>query len=135
KPKLAEEVIADLEQWVKMGAPDPRGGKSLAKPATWNAAQAPDHWAFKKIARPPVPNVADPNHFVQNPIDNFVLAKLTEKQLKPSPKADKRTLIRRVTYDLTGFPPTAEEVEEFVREFSPSPDLPFSPSRQEREIG
>jgi len=119
KDKLPDEVIADFEQWVKMGAPDPRTGSSLAKSAAWDAAKVKDHWAFKKIANPPVPKTAAPEHFVQNPIDNFVLAKLSEKKLQPSPKADKHTLIRRVTYDLTGLPPTPEEVDAFLADKSP----------------
>ena len=60
-----------------------------------------DHWAFKKITNPPVPKVDD-KHTVQNPIDNFIIAKLSEKKLTPSPKADKHTLIRRVTIDVCG---------------------------------
>ncbi len=119
KPKLAEEVLADFEQWVKLGAPDPRSRKTIAKPAKWDTAQAADHWAFKKITKPPVPNVADSQHFARNPIDQFILAKLRERSLAPSPPADKRTLIRRVTYDLIGLPPSAEEVDAFLADSSP----------------
>ena len=120
KDKLSDAVIADFEQWVKMGAPDPRTEKGLAKSATWDAAKAKDHWAFKKISNPPVPKPADAKHFIQNPIDNFVLAKLDEKKLTPSAKADKHTLIRRVTYDLIGLPPTPQEVDAFLADNSPN---------------
>ncbi len=119
KDKLEEAVIADFEQWVQMGALDPRTGKSVAKAAVWDAAKVADHWAFKKIANPPIPNAPDPGHFIQNPIDSFILAKLAENKLQPSPKTDKRTLMRRVTYDLTGLPPSAAEVDAFVADPSP----------------
>ncbi|MEO6752464.1 MAG: c-type cytochrome domain-containing protein, partial [Chthoniobacteraceae bacterium] len=94
KDKLSDEVLADFEKWVKMGAPDPRDGKASRKLA-WDADTAKKHWAYQKISNPPVPKVADPKHFIQNPIDSFVLAKLAEKKLAPSAKADKQTLIRR----------------------------------------
>ncbi len=120
KDKLPDSVLADFEQWVRMGAPDPRSGKTLAKSATWDAAKAADHWAYKKVSNPPVPKPADPQHFAQNPIDSFVLAKLAEKKLQPSAKADKHSLIRRVTYDLIGLPPTPAEVDAFVADTSPN---------------
>ncbi len=117
KDKLPDAVLADFAQWIKMGAPDPRDGKASRKLA-WDADTAKKHWAFQKISNPPVPQVADTKHFIQNPIDSFVLAKLTEKKLAPAAKADKQTLIRRVTYDLIGLPPTPEEVEAFLADHS-----------------
>jgi Protein of unknown function (DUF1553)/Protein of unknown function (DUF1549)/Planctomycete cytochrome C len=123
KNKLPENVIADFEAWVKMGAPDPRttpsSGKHASKTAPWDAEKAAKHWAFQKITNPPIPKVEDPTRFVQNPIDQFVLAKLSENKLKPSPKADKLTLIRRLSYDLTGLPPNPEEVDAFLADKSP----------------
>ena len=120
KDKLSEAVLADFAQWIKMGAPDPRTEKGLAKSATWDAAKAKDHWAFKKISNPAVPKVADPKHFIQNPIDSFVLAKLDEKKLPPSAKTDRHTLLRRVTYDLIGLPPTPQETDAFLADNSPN---------------
>ncbi len=119
KDKLSDDVIADFQKWVKMGAPDPRDGKTTRRNA-WDENTAKTHWAFQKIANPPVPKPADPKHFIQNPIDAFVLAKLAEKKLAPSQKADKHTLIRRVTYDLTGLPPTPAEVDAFLTDNSPN---------------
>jgi hypothetical protein len=119
KDKLSDAVLADFEQWIKMGAPDPRDGKTTRKLA-WDENTAKTHWAYQKISNPPVPKPADAKHFIQNPIDNFVLAKLTEKKLAPSAKADKHTLIRRVTYDLTGLPPTPAEVDAFLADNSPN---------------
>ena len=120
KDKLSDEVLADFEQWIKMGAPDPRSGKGIAKSATWDAAKYVDHWAFKKISNPPVPKSEGGTGFIQNPIDNFVLAKLTEKKLQPSAKADKHTLLRRITFDLIGLPPTPEEMNAFLTDASPN---------------
>ena len=118
--KLSDAVIADFEAWVKMGAPDPRSGPALAKKETWDAAKAAEHWAFKPVAKPTAPKVADPKKFVQNPVDQFVLDTLHAKRLGHSAKADKQTLLRRVTYDLTGLPPSREETEAFLADSSPN---------------
>jgi len=116
EPKLADNVIADFEQWIRMGAPDPREATEH-KIAAVDFEKAREHWAFKPVTKPAVPKAAD-KKFVQSPIDAFVFAKLQEKGLRPSPQADKRTLIRRVYYDLTGLPPTPEEVESFAKDNS-----------------
>ncbi|MEI6714833.1 MAG: PSD1 and planctomycete cytochrome C domain-containing protein [Verrucomicrobiota bacterium] len=118
KDKLSEAIIADFEEWVKMGAPDPRAGSGVVKGLAWDAAKAAEHWAFKPVTNPPIPKTGDRNGFIQNPIDNFVLARLRKEKLPPSAKADKQTLIRRVTYDLTGLPPSADEVAAFVADES-----------------
>src|SRR5262249_25437567 len=89
KPKLANEIIANFEQWIKMGAPDPRSGKSVAKLPAWGDASPADHWAFQKIKNLPIPNVDDVLSFVRSPIDHFVLAKLAEHNLTPSPPVDR----------------------------------------------
>jgi hypothetical protein len=77
------------------------------------------HWSFQPVKRPVVPVVKNKS-WVKNPIDNFILAKLEAKNLTPAAKLGKRALIRRVSYDLTGLPPTPEEVEAFVADTSPS---------------
>jgi mono/diheme cytochrome c family protein len=107
--KLGDSEIADLTEWVKSGAPWPVGKPT--KPGT-------GYWAFQPLQKtaPPVPRDAAWPH---NAIDRFILAKLEEKNLRPGKPADKRTLIRRATYDLTGLPPTPEEVESFVADASP----------------
>ncbi len=113
--KLPENQIEDLVAWVKMGAPDPRTGK----PETGNPkTETKDHWAFKGVKEPALPAVKN-RKMVQTPVDNFVLAKLEAKGLSLSPRADKRTLIRRATYDLIGLPPTPEEVQAFETDKSP----------------
>src|SRR5262245_54178268 len=76
------------------------------------------HWAFRAPVRPAVPRVKNGN-WVRNPIDAFVLSRLEAKGLSPSPSADRRTLLRRVTFDITGLPPTPQEIESFVNDKSP----------------
>ena len=95
KPKLPDAVIADLVMWVKMGAPDPRDGAKIeAKRGdkSW--------WSLQPLAK----------QFAHNDIDGFVAAKLAEKKLTLNPPADPRSLIRRMSYDVIGLPPTVEEV-------------------------
>ena len=77
-----------------------------------------EHWAFQPVKRVEPPPVADAA-WSQNPVDRFIAAKLHAAKLQPSPEADPATLIRRLSFDLTGLPPTAEEVEAFVRDYSP----------------
>ncbi len=77
------------------------------------------HWAYQPVKRPPVPEIADAKAPLRNPIDNFIQARLAREGLTPSPEADRRTLIRRVTLDLTGIPPTPEEAEAFLNDKSP----------------
>jgi hypothetical protein len=113
--KLTDAEIADLTTWVKMGAPDPRTGSPEQKA---RAQDRRNHWAWQPLIEPAVPAVQD-SSWPKTPIDNFILAKLEEKQLKPNGPADKRTLIRRATFDLTGLPPTTEEVENFLKDESP----------------
>ena len=113
--KLPDNVIADLTVWIKMGAPDPRDATAAQK--AW-ADSGKTHWAWQPLKKPGVPEVKD-STWAKTHIDNFVLAKLEEKDLKPNPPADKRTLIRRATFDLIGLPPTTEEVDAFLKDESP----------------
>ncbi|EEF57671.1 PSD1 and planctomycete cytochrome C domain-containing protein [Pedosphaera parvula] len=117
--KLPADQIASLEAWVKMGAPDPR----VASPASLSKAEtirdkAQNHWAFQPIKRFPPPEVKN-KRWAQTGVDNFILQKLEAKHLQPSPRADKRTLIRRAFFDLTGLPPKPEEVTAFLADTSP----------------
>jgi mono/diheme cytochrome c family protein len=111
--KLTAEQIAHLEAWVKMGAPDPR----VAKTKTGQAKNANDHWAFKPIKLPELPAVKNAR-WAQSPIDHFIAKGLEAHLIAPNPPADRRTLIRRATYGLTGLPPTPEEVDEFLKDKS-----------------
>jgi Protein of unknown function (DUF1553)/Protein of unknown function (DUF1549)/Planctomycete cytochrome C len=119
--KLPDEQIADLIDWVKMGAPDPRTAASA--PATEAERKGIDleegrrFWSFRPIQNPTFPQIKQ-NDWPTSPIDRFILAKLEEKGLKPAPPADKRTWIRRVTFDLIGLPPAPEEIETFLSDDS-----------------
>jgi len=125
--RLSTAQVADLETWVKMGAPDPRTGAAATSadhPPLSDPAKVKSHWAFQPVKDPPVPRVRNPQSAIRNPIDAFALAKLESRKLAPSPQADPRTLIRRLCFDLTGLPPTPAEVEEFVRESSQTRETP-----------
>ncbi len=112
--KLSDTQIADLVAWVKMGAPDPRVGSAAAKKSTGE-----NHWAFQPVKKPAVPGSRITNPPSANPIDAFITEKLTEKNMTLSPPADKRTLIRRVYFDLIGLPPAPEDVQAFIDDASP----------------
>ncbi|MCI0539449.1 MAG: DUF1553 domain-containing protein [Verrucomicrobiales bacterium] len=115
KPKLPDTIIADLTVWVKAGAPDPRDGTGETRRGdkSW--------WSLRALDRVEPPNPPGlPATWSANPIDRFIFAKLAENGLRPSSPADRRALIRRVTYDLTGLPPSPEEVETFQRSADPS---------------
>jgi hypothetical protein len=110
KKQLSDEQIANLEKWIKMGAPDPRTATAAQK--SWVDPNA-KHWAWQPLTKPTVPAVKNPS-WGQSPVDNFILAKLEAQGFTPNPIADKRTLIRRATFDLIGLPPTPDEVESFI---------------------
>jgi hypothetical protein len=114
KGRLSAEVVADFEAWVKRGASDPRGQEPRARSQGDNDIEAAkQRWPFAAVREPAVPTVKDAS-WPRNAIDHFVLAKLEEKGLTPAGDADRRVLIRRVTYDLTGLPPSPEVIREFV---------------------
>src|SRR5215510_5729196 len=129
--KLKDQEIAALTEWVKVGAPWPspvRAAASESWPKSSNARSFTEEekgfWAYqpvsavramKDVAPPQVKDEA----WAQSPIDSFILRKLEEKNLKPAPPADKLTLLRRATFDLTGLPPTESEMRDFLADQSP----------------
>ena len=115
--KLTDAQVADLVTWVKLGAPDPRSANAKGKYAS--ATERKVWWAFQPVKLTPPPAVENKS-WPANPVDNFILAKLEEKQLKPSGPADRQVLIRRLYFDLIGLPPTPSEVEAFVADKSPT---------------
>ena len=123
--KLSDEQIATLADWIKAGAKWSDGAAKLAASSSAMKTRPPGKitdddrkwWAFQPPARPAVPAVGD--GWARTPVDRFVFAKLAAEGMVPAPEADKRTLIRRVTFDLTGLPPTPAEVETYLADQSP----------------
>jgi hypothetical protein len=103
---LSAAEIDTIRKWVDAGAP-------------WTAGAKATHWSFVPVKRPAVPTVSNAR-WARNPIDNFVLAKLDAEKIAPSAEADKATLLRRVSLDLTGLPPSRDEIEAFLKD--PRPD-------------
>jgi hypothetical protein len=118
--KLADEQIADLTTWVEMGAPDPRAGGAppVVTKGGIDFRKAREFWAFQPVQRTGTPEVMKKD-WVRTPVDAFILARLEKEALTPAAEADKRTLLRRVTYDLTGLPPTREEMRAFLQDNTP----------------
>lgn len=117
KSKLSDAEIADLTRWVSLGAPWPAETVKTVDPSGTAAfaitSEQMAFWAFQSVANPKPPGVRE-SDWIQSPLDRFVLAELESHDLHPAPTADKRTLIRRITLDLTGVPPTPNEVAAFL---------------------
>jgi hypothetical protein len=123
KGKLADREVETLTRWVAMGLPWPEAKAEVSAPTTPGKAykitdEQRRFWSFQPIRDVPPPPVRDAS-WPEGPIDRFLLAALEAKGLRPAPPADKRTLIRRATFDLTGLPPTPEEVAAFLADDSP----------------
>ena len=119
---LKSEEVAAIEQWIAGGAKWPDGFR-IEDPVVTNT----DWWSFQPVVRLAVPDVgslksqiSNLKFEIRNPVDAFILAKQHEMKLTPSPESDRRTLIRRLTYDLTGLPPRPDEIDEFVNDPDPA---------------
>jgi cytochrome c553 len=106
---LSAEQIRTLTHWIEAGAKWPDS----------DTPSAATHWSFQPVIRPKVPGMVNPRTAYSNPVDAFIRARLESVGLKPNPEADRRTLIRRLKFDLLGLPPTPQEVEAFVADQSP----------------
>jgi hypothetical protein len=113
-PPLTAEQVGDLLRWIDAGAPWP---KTITLSETAPTAGS-NWWSLRRLTRPAVPSVRQPS-WVRTPVDAFILAALEAKGLEPSPPADRATLIRRMTFDLHGLPPTPAEVDAFLRDPRP----------------
>ena len=110
--RLTADQIATLRSWIDQGAPWPQEEMAAATDQESNGGRL-THWSLQPIRRPPVPATRSPER-VRNSIDAFILARLEDKGIQPSPEADKRTLIRRLSLDLIGLPPSPDEVDKFL---------------------
>jgi hypothetical protein len=119
KHKLADHEVEAFVKWIVQGAPDPRDGAPV-KPRR-ELAEAKKLWSLQPLHSPATPAVKDIS-WPKTPIDYFILSKLEHQQLAPVPQADRRTLIRRATFDLVGLPPNPADVESFLTDPAPLPD-------------
>jgi hypothetical protein len=115
--QLSDAIIADFEAWVKMGAPDPRDSATKIVKNEIDIEKGRKFWAFQAPKKADAPQVKD-GAWARSDIDRFLLVALEAKNLKPVGDADKRTLIRRVYYDLTGLPPSPDDIDAFVNDKS-----------------
>lgn len=114
--KLPPSEIAELRQWVEAGAPWPES-KAVASGIVWKAG-GKSYWAFQPVL-PVQPPAVRSRDWVRKPIDQFILARLEAIGLQPAPQAARETLLRRVTFDLTGLPPTLQELDAFLADSAP----------------
>ena len=120
KGKLSDASIAKLTKWVEQGAVWPDAGVGVSSGKSFQITdEQRKFWAFQPVLRPGVPAVRD-TAWTRGDLDRFILARLEAAKLAPSKPADKRTLIRRVTFDLTGLPPTPAEIDQFLQDASPN---------------
>jgi len=118
--RLSDEVIADFVKWVNLGAPDPRTDETPAAeiPPPIDMAAGREFWSFQPPQETDPPTVLDAE-WPASDIDRFILAKLEQQNLNPVGDADRNVLLRRVTYDLAGRPPTPQELDDFISDHSP----------------
>ncbi len=120
KGKLPDNVIADFVKWIRMGAPDPRKGGTVSAGQSIEEMleEGRKFWSFQPVRRPELPRTKNTD-WPANAIDHFVLARLEKESLSPASGASKAELLRRVYFDLTGLPPTPEQLDAFVRDDDP----------------
>jgi hypothetical protein len=118
KGKLPEAVVADFARWIEMGAPDPRDGSPLTAKRDIDIEAGRKYWAFRPLTPITPPRVKN-EKWGRTPVDRFILAKLEEKGLHPSPALSREKLLRRAYFDLLGLPPTLQEIDAFVKDTAP----------------
>ncbi|MFO0941355.1 MAG: PSD1 and planctomycete cytochrome C domain-containing protein [Pirellulales bacterium] len=121
--KLSDEVLADFKTWIEMGAPDPRKTRQAeVRPSLTDEdiAKGREFWSFKAPVRPTVPQVG--SDWAKSDIDRFVWDKLAAHALTPSSDVDAETMLRRLTFDIVGLPPTIEQIKQFAKAWKSNPD-------------
>ncbi|MGP0063271.1 MAG: DUF1553 domain-containing protein [Isosphaeraceae bacterium] len=121
KAKLPDAVVADLEAWIRMGAPDPRTGptSALARHSSTDLAKAREFWSFRPLRKSDPPSVKQ-TEWPRGDIDRFLLAAIESRGLAPVADASRPRLLRRLTFDLSGLPPTPEELDAFLADDAPN---------------
>lgn len=119
--RLTNDQIADLRQWVEAGAVDPREEKPGKHVAETSANDGKNHWAFQPLKSQEVPVVKDKS-WAMSPVDQFILKKLEDRNLKPAKPASRLIWLRRVWFDLVGLPPTTESIKNFLADPAPLPE-------------
>lgn len=117
KNKLSDAEIATLEQWIRMGAPDPRAATAVAAPSGMDVESGRSFWAYQLPLGHAPPAIT--NGGARTDIDRFVFAKLEENQISPAAPASREALIRRLHFDLLGLPPTPEQISSFIADNAP----------------
>ncbi|MFO0953169.1 MAG: DUF1549 domain-containing protein [Isosphaeraceae bacterium] len=116
-PRLTAQEVGRLRAWIDRGAAWSEKAAEISNAPS--GASRSDHWSFQPVRRPEVPSIRG-KEWVRNPVDAFILARLEREGVAPSPEADRATLIRRLSLDLLGLPPTPAQVDDFVQDRSPS---------------
>ncbi len=112
--RLSKHIIGDFVKWIEIGAPDPRDGRKIdLRVADLQAGR--QHWAFRPLSDSALPKVPGED-WIRTPVDRFVLAKLQQQHMTPAEEADRRTLIRRVYFDLIGLPPSPRQVKQLIED-------------------
>lgn len=120
--KLDDRILDDFEHWIKSGAIDPRTETSSAeKPKSIDFSVARQHWSYQPLVKPVVPKIfSQVNNSARSPIDAFILSQASAAGLAPNPLTDRRTLVRRLYFDLIGLPPTPAQIAQFIEDDSPN---------------
>ena len=116
--KLSDEEIENIEHWIRMGAPDPRDVPAGTAKKKIDPARAREFWSLKPIADPTLPEINNKS-WPRSSVDNFILSKLEQASLQPADEAARVDWLRRVHYDLSGLPPSVEQIDEFLSDKSP----------------
>jgi hypothetical protein len=118
KGRLADAIVSDFENWIRMGLPDPRTADTTAGPRVIDIAAGREHWAFLPLTDP-VPPAVSLQNWCKDPVDQFILAQLEQHDLRPAEDADRHSWLRRVSLDLTGLPPAPDEIARYIADESP----------------
>ncbi|MFM7059190.1 MAG: PSD1 and planctomycete cytochrome C domain-containing protein [Planctomycetota bacterium] len=119
KGRLADRIVSDFEGWIAMGLPDPRTTQAPTAPREIDLVAGRQHWAFRPLCDSQIPPTMA-TAWCLDPVDHFILAGLEARSLQPADDADRHTWLRRVSLDLTGLPPSPDDIQRFLADSSPT---------------